>query len=214
METVIVILLIAIAIGAGYVIVKANPSILMKSGSTRPGRPAGNALRIENVGSGGVFSLRGFGPDMSDIDVRVVARHTYSENGWEWFELEGESDIGTVWVTVEEDDETEVSICLRRFGLADLGLTKDQLDTIDDQERGGFTFEGGEYVYEESGAAAFHRNGDRTRAERFRYWEFESRDGKSLISVERWSDGSTEVHLSQAIWPSQITVYANEGAAA
>ena len=217
MEFLLVLVLIAIAAGAGYMIFKANrngagAASSGPAGGGHRGRYSPDELRIENVGPGGVYGLRGFGAEMKDIDVQVIARHTYEEQGWEWFELEGESELGKVWLTVEEDDETELSVSLRRFGFAELGVTKEQLTEFDEMERGGFAFEGTEYLYDDSGDAVFHRDGDRAKAERFYYWEFESRDGTGLISVERWADGSVEVHLSQPLKSSQITVYANTGA--
>ena len=216
MEILVVVLLVAVALGAGYVIGKSNRG--------EPGDPAGAAarrlsrrygadeLRIENVHAGGVLRVASFDSAGRDLDVMIVARHVYSEGSYEWFELEGNSEFGTIWLTVEEDDETEVSVCLRRFSLDDLGVTRRQLDKFDDEERGTFLFEDSEYRYRDSGEATFFRDGDPARAERFHYWEFETRDGKSQISVEQWADDSTEVHLSQPVQTGRITVYANSEA--
>ncbi len=211
MESLIILILIGVAAVAGYAIVKANRRAPTASGSARTSRYPPDELRIENVGPGGLYSLRAFGEQMKDIDVSVMARHLYAEDNWEWFELEGESELGNVWLTVEEDDETEMSVSLRRLPLTDLGLTTEQLDRFDEEERGSFKFEDREYVYDDSGRAVYHRGGDRTKSERFYYWEFRARDGSHLISVERWNDGSMEVHLSQPIKASQITVYSNTG---
>lgn len=214
MEILTILVLIGVAVVAGKVILKAagGASRTGEAGLAPAGRYRPDELRIENVGPGGVYSLRAFGEDMRDIDVNVLARHLYTENGWEWFELEGESELGTVWLTVEEDDETELSVSLRRLSFTDLGVTKEQLDRFDEEERGSFNFEDHDYVYDDSGRATFHRDGNRAKSEAFYYWEFEARHGANLISVERWDDGSVEVHLSQSIKPSQITVYSNTGA--
>ena len=214
METLIILVLIGVAVVAGTVIVKAGRGARTSAGAgVATGSLYGpEELRIENVGPGGVFSLRAFGEDMKDIDVKVIARHLYVEDGWEWFELEGESELGTVWLTVEEDDETEISVCLRRVSFTDLGVTKEELERFDEEERGSFRFEDRDYVYADSGRAVFHRDGNRMKSERFYYWDFEAREGTHLISVEHWDDGSMEVHLSQSIKASQITVYSNTGA--
>ncbi len=214
MEILIILVLVGVAAIAGYAIAKAGRGAppAAASGPARAARYKPDELRIENLGPGGVYSLRAFGEQMKDIDVRVLARHVYAEDSWEWFELEGESELGNVWLTVEEDDETDLSVSLRRLPFTDLGITKEQLDRFDEEERGGFEFEGRDYVYEDSGRAVYHRGGDRTKSERFYYWEFKARDGSHLISVERWNDGSMEVHLSQPIKASQITVFSNTGA--
>ncbi len=105
-----------------------------------------------------------------------------------------------------------MSVTLRKPRLDDLGLTKKKLNKMDDKESGSFTFEGTEYVYDDSDEAVFHRNGDRSKREVFYYWEFEARDGKSAITVERWEDGSFECHVSQPIRPSQIDIFSSKGA--
>lgn len=211
MEIIAFLLLIA-AVAAGVFIYRANKGRAASGEPTsgRRVRPGGEPT-IEDVGPGGVFSLRAVGPDMEDLDVTVEARHVYSENGFEWFELEGDAGDRKVWVTVERDDELKVSVTLRKLRLDDLGLTKKQLKRFDDKERGGFSFEGKEYVYDDSDKAVLHRNGDRDSREAFYYWEFETRDGGDFITVERWEDGSFECHVSQPVRPSRITVYSASG---
>ncbi len=212
-ELLIIVVLVGVAAVAAYVISRSR----REAGDEAPVEPRRRAdrvpeeLRIEHVGPGGVLALRHFGEGMADIDVRILARHLYSEDGWEWFELEGESELGKVWLTVEEDDETEVSASLRRLTLAELGVTADQLEAFDNDEAGEVVFEGMTYTYTESGEAIFFKDGDRLRPHRFYYWEFAGSDGVSLISVERWGSREVEVHVSKRIEPHQITVYANTG---
>ena len=47
--------------------------------------------------------------------------------------------------------------------------------------------------------------------ERFRYWEFEADDGRSSITVETWSDGTTECHVSQPLRESQLSIFTTMG---
>ena len=213
MEILVIVVLLAVAAGAGYVIVRSNGDASRRLGqetARRISRRYGaDELRIENVRGGGVLRLASFGSAARDIDVHVLARHVYREGPYEWFELEGDSELGTIWLTVEEDDETEVSVGLRRFDLDELGVSRRQLDRFDEEERGSFLFEEREYLYRDSGEAVFFRNGEEARPERFHYWEFETRDGGSQVSVEQWLDDSTEVHLSGPVRTAQITVYSN-----
>ena len=201
--------LLVVAVIIGVVRVRANTRAKRGNGPARLRRGAEPTL--EDVGPGGVFSLRAVGVDMEDLDITIEARHVYSQGSYEWLELEGDAGGRTVWVTVEHDDMLEVSITLRKLRLDDLGLTRQQLDEFDDAERGRFEFEGREFLYDDSDDAMFHRNGDPDAGEAFHYWEFESRDESHSITVERWRDGSFECHVSQPLRESQITIYSVSG---
>lgn len=215
MEYLVIILLIVGVLAAINIMRSKNSA--KAGGSTqeapRHTRYKPDDLRIENMKPGGFYALRAYGPDMSDLDVQVTARHLYDEHGYKWHEIEGESEIGRVWLTVIEDDDTEMTVTLRKFSLAQLGISRKKLERIDDQEEGEVTFEGKRYLYEDSGDCNFYRDGDRNRRENFYYWDFESTDGSACITVERWGGdgGDFEVHLSQPISESQITVYSLRG---
>jgi len=200
--TIIVLILLGLAAVAGYLFWQQR-----QSGTKSERAPA---MTIENVRPGGGIHLARVGADMEDMDVEIVGRHLYDEDGYQWFELEGEAPSGKVWVDVEEDDELEVSISLRKLSLKDVGLTREDLDAMVDRDDGTISFEGRDYSYEEAGEATFHRNENRDRKERFRYWDFESDDGKWSISIEAWGK-EHQVHLSQALSPSQVEVFSLGG---
>ncbi len=205
--------LIVVGAGVGFLIYRANfqPKAIE---ADKPKRlSAGGEPTLEDVRPGGLFSLRAVGPDMEDFDVTVEARHVYDENGFQWAELEGDAGGRKVWVTVERDDDLEMSITLRKIGLDEIGLTKKKLKKMDDDEQGSFGFEGKDYKYEDSDEAEMWRDGDPDKREGFYYWEFESGDGKNFITVERWKDGSFECHVSQPLKPSQVTIYSVSGGA-
>lgn len=164
-------------------------------------------LRIENVGPGGVIQLNNIGPDMEDFDVNVIAKHIYREGGDTWYELEGEIGSRKVWIEIEEDDELEISITLKKLKLSDIGLDKNDLKRIDDKEEGSFTFEGKKYSYDDSGKATFLRYGEEKNAEKVYYWDFECNDEKYSISVEKWEDDSYDVSYSESIKSSQVKIY-------
>ena len=165
-------------------------------------------LRIENVGPGAVIHLTGIGPDLDEFDLKIIAKHTYRQGDSSWYELEcdkGSND--KVWIDMEEDDELELAISLRKLMLDDLGITKKDLVKMDDDERGNIEFEGQKYYLDDSDEAVFYRYNDDKNAERFYYWDFAAKDGRHFISVEKWSDGSYDVTYSEAIRLSQVTVY-------
>ena len=163
-------------------------------------------LSIENMQPGGVLHVMNIGPELAEYDVTIQARHRYEEEGVEWFELEGDNGSQKVWITIEEDDEQELSIVLKKIKLRDIGLTNAQLDKMDDQEEGEFNYNNQTFFYEDSGDASFFRNsGD--KEEPFSYWEFENKDQTQAVSVEKWNDGTVDVCLSDYIKPSQVQVF-------
>lgn len=164
-------------------------------------------LRIENVEAGAVIHLSGVGPDYDEFDVKIIAKHTYRQGESSWYELEGDRGEDKVWIDMEEDDELELSITLKKLKLHDIGIEKKELDRIDDEEKGQLTYDGETYYYEDSDPAVFYRYSDDKITERFYYWDFETDSGDKFISIERWSDGSYDVCCSEKLKSSQITVY-------
>ena len=208
-------ILLVVAGFIGYKVYRANFGGGVGENSLtdrRSGQPAvSNDPRIENMRPGGVFRLRGVGPNMDDFDVSVVGRHVYDEDGFQWLEIEGDAGTQRLWVTVEDDDEVEVSVTLRKARLEEIGLTKGQMEALTDNDDHTLQVEGTTYHFEDRGQAVFHRDGDLSRGESFTYWEFESDDEKTSMTVERWSDGTFECHFSQSIRESQISIYSVAG---
>lgn len=204
------ILILIVAVVVAVVVWKANKR-KSSGGETAATAPPSGEPRIQHMQPGGLFSLRSFGEDMEDLDVSVTARHLYDEDGFQWFELEGETGGNKVWLTVEDDDELELSITLKKVSLEDVGLTKEKIQSIGDNDDGQIEFDGQTYLFDDRGDAVFHRNGDLMRSEKFTYWDFESSDESRYITVERWSDGTFECHLSQPVRESQITIYSTTG---
>lgn len=164
-------------------------------------------LRMENVGAGGVIHLTGIGPNLEEFDLKVISKHTYRQGESTWYELECDKGSSKVWIDMEEDDELELSICLRKLKLREIGISKGDLEKFDDEEEGSFEFEGDKYWLEDSDEAVFYRHSSDKEAERFYYWDFESEKGGRFIGIERWSNGSYDVSLSEAIKPSQVSVF-------
>ena len=164
-------------------------------------------LRIENAGPGAVIHLTGIGKDMEDFDLKVISKHTYRQGESTWYELECDKGEEKVWIDMEEDDELELSVGLRKLKLRDLNITKKDLIRFDDDEAGHFEFEGDKYWLEDSDSAVFYRHSEDKEAENFYYWDFETEDSDKYIGVEKWSNGSYDVTYSEPIKPSQVTVY-------
>jgi hypothetical protein len=165
-------------------------------------------LTIENLRVGGVVQLQGVGDDLEDFDVVVKARHTYDEDGFRWYELEGEKGTEPVWIEIERDDELEVSICLKKLKLSDLQVTGTEVEAIGQRDEGEIEYDGATFLYEDCGKARFFRNSDRSGpGERFQYWDFETKDGQRYLSIERWGEKEYLAYLSEPLRSGQIKVF-------
>lgn len=173
-----------------------------------------DTLRIDQVGAGGVIHLMNVGKQMEEYDVTILSKSVYREGeNSEWYELEGDNGERKVWITLEHDDELEITIATRKLKLRDLPISRNDLDDMDEQGAGEFTFEGKTYYYENSNEASYFRGGD-TSAENeefFYYWEFETSDEDEFLTIEEWENGTTEVTISYPIRESQLKVYSTGG---
>ena len=205
MEIILVFIVLAIA-ALIYMFWKSKQT--KKAGLPDPA--TGNQeLHLENVREGGVIKLINVGKNMDEYDVKITARHVYRSDAGEWHELEGDSGTDKVWISLEEDDGLDVSLTLRKLKFRDLDIMRNDLDDMDEKGKGKFVFEGKTYHYESSQEASFFKNGNvaDTNEEFFYYWEFESDDEQSHITIEEWRDKSIEVTLSYPMKESQVQVY-------
>jgi hypothetical protein len=161
---------------------------------------------IQQVGAGVVLSLRGIGDDIEDFDIVVQAKHLYVEDGFEWHELECERGAEKVWIEIEMDDELELSICRDKMSIKDAGFSVDDLERIERDDDGKLTVNGVKYIFEDWGEATFYRNQNRSQGEQFKYWDFESKDGRKFLTVERWGQREYQVFLSEELRPSQYRI--------
>ena len=206
--TAVILVLLGVCGLAYYMMQKKNAQAGRSKNPNTPSQAySKDELRIENVAAGGMIHVSGIGENMDEFDVTVLAKHLYREGGSSWYELEGEAGHGKVWIDLEEDDELELSITLKKMKLRDAGLSKKSLQQIDDDEEGKLSYEGETYYYEDSDEATFYKNGDEANGERFYYWDFENDDGDKFVGVERWDDGSYDVSYSESIKSHQVTVY-------
>jgi len=205
------ILILLVIGGAAYYMMKKKSSDAEASkteaSTQRATAYSKDELRIENVGAGGMIHISGIGEEMEEFDVSILAKHLYRDEGSSWYELEGESVQGKVWIDLEEGDDLALSITLKKVKLRDIGISKKDLKRIDDEEEGEVRFEGQTYYYEDSDEATFYRHGDESQGERYYYWDFENDDEDKFVSVEKWTDGSYDVSFSEEIESHQVTVF-------
>jgi len=209
MMTFISYVMVALAAAAFvYFLKSGNQRRLEGGGGGLPAPLQPMAPTVENVGAGGVIRLERVGPELTDMDLRVTARHTYRQGSYRWYELE--LDKGTedrLWLEVERDDYLELYLCVKLMDLKDVGLKSTDMEFMEREEEGELTYEGERFTLEETGKAVFHRNGVELEGENLFFWDFENDKGDKLIGVERWDDGSYSVSLSIPIKSSQVEVF-------
>lgn len=165
-----------------------------------------NELRIENVEAGGMLQLANVGPEMKDYEVSVIGKHVYRSGGDEWYELEGETSEGKLWIEYEEDDELEIAVALKKPKMEELSVSASDLDKIDELEEGQVEYNGQTFHYDDSNEGMMLKFGDEDQQKPFYYWDFETSDGEHLLSVEKWGKGDHDVTYSVAVEPNQVSV--------
>lgn len=193
--------------GGGYLLYS-----LWKKGQTNSTKlPAkkrnSNELSIENVAENAVIHLMNIGKDLQEFDVTIKSKHIYRQGDYTWYELEGDNGTDTVWISMEEDDELELAITLKKLKFKDIGITRKKLDKIEQDDDGTITYLDELYYYEDCDDAVFYRHGKEDQAEKFSYWEFENEEGNKFLSVEQWNNGKYDVSYSEKIKLSQLSVY-------
>ena len=200
-----IIILIILGIAAYYFWVQRPLKQLEAKSTFKPYKE--DELRIENAGPGAVIHLTGIGKDMDEFDLKIISKHTYRQLESTWYELECDKGEEKIWIDMEEDDELDLAVGLRKLKLRDVNITKEDLIRFDDDEDGSFEFEGDKYWLEDSDSAVFYRHSNDKEAEKLYYWDFETEDSKKYIGIEKWSDGSYDVTYSEPMRSSQVTVY-------
>jgi hypothetical protein len=162
---------------------------------------------ILNVGVGGILKIENWDENGEDVDLEVVGRHTYLEGDSTWFELECETGVKKVWIEVEDDDELFIYGTYAKFNFRDIAIDEETLYQIEKKDKGKFEHDGITFKYEDCGDAVFYKNGDELAAQTFKYWEFEDKSEKWVLSFEKWKDNSFDIYLNQRIMPNQLTIY-------
>lgn len=168
--------------------------------------PAANSHDLERVLPGAMIRLPAHGDQLDPLDVQITARHLYDQDGYQWLELQGDSEKGTVWLDVENEDELYTSVTLKRLSLEEIGMDADQLSGLKTGRGTPLEYHGITFHLEEKGTALFCPNGDRSQGQKYEYWDFEGSDRHHDLAIERWND-DIRVYLSQRLSPSRITIY-------
>ena len=165
----------------------------------------GKELIIENLGPGAVIQLQGVGLTSQNLDVQIEAKHLIKDGSDHYYELEGSSGAGKVFISLEDDNE--IYATLKSPKLAELGLKGSDLDQLDVDKGKSITFDGDTYNLENIGVKTYCKNSNELESENFDEWSFEGSDSEQYLNIERWGRGGVEVSYSVPIKPSQIVIY-------
>ena len=165
---------------------------------------------IRDARPGDIVSVTGFGDEYDDVDFVIERRNRYSSGGFEWFELLGVYKGRQIWIEWEEDDALRITATSpeREIRLASLGIGEEDLARMDEEEsrENVLEWEGERYRYAESAEVFFHKD-CAGPGEGFYMWDFESEDGRSVISVEKWEGEPFQVFSGRVIPPRDVKVF-------
>ena len=165
------------------------------------------ALSIENVQTGGVVTITNVGEFSEDLTLHITGKHLYKEKGFEWYELEADTEKGKVWLEIEDDDELYIYLTLKKLSFEDLNITKDDLALIGKNEKGKIIYNDRKYKFDEAGKASYFKYSNLENEHLFHYWAFEDKEELYSIGIEKWKDGSYDIFFSERIKPYQVEVY-------
>ncbi len=167
-------------------------------------------LKITGARVGDTISVAGAGDDFSDLDFTVDRRNQYEAGQKRWFELSGAYRERRVYLEVIDEDEVEVDAVLdpKKRTLEELGLTEEDLATIDERQNtaDNFEFDGKTWYYRFSKEISVYREG-RAQATGYYMWEFREDGGTRLLTVKKGEGEPFAATISTKINPGDITVY-------
>jgi len=158
-------------------------------------------------------SIRGAGADSEDIEFKVERIYRYEAQGESWREIGGASRRGRIfveWHDVEWHDENPLFALSRdeeKISLEDLPLSVKDLARISSENATDTVIEvqGNRYRFEGRSAVRFI---DETHGEEewFQTWDFERKDGRGTLAIEKWEDEPHEVCFSTFVNPVDVKV--------
>ena len=182
-----------------------------------PAVASGAAADLWTARVGDVISIQGAAEDFSDLDFTVDQRNAYEGASRRWIDLSGEFRGTRVFLEVSRASGVEVMGLLdrKRFTLADINVSEDQLADLDARQdpKAVIPFEGKPWRYESSRELAyFESEGDQPKG--LYRWLFAEAGGPRLLCVEKWVGEPFDVRLARRLNHQDITVYRSSGPAA
>lgn len=133
---------------------------------------------------------------VEEVDYEVEAVLCFNDHGWKWREYKLKDALKVLWLSVEVDDEVEISL-------------------YEEVRIPGFTpgkkvdYDGVEYYQDECGEAILEKVSGLLGVvpnERVRYYEYCDMDEEKYLAAEVWG-GETEVSIGRPIKEYNVEIY-------
>lgn len=168
-------------------------------------------LQITQARVGDTVSISGGAENFTDLDFTIDHRHRYESDGDSWFEFTGLYRNRRVYLDVFGGDTTEVYGVLdgKNFDIRELGLTEQDLTTMDEEQNPAnyFEYDNHKWYYILSREVGFFQDGAGEGAG-FYNWEFKE-DGNTgrFLSIQKYEGRPFEAQISRLISTDTITIF-------
>ncbi|MCG8501216.1 MAG: DUF4178 domain-containing protein [Firmicutes bacterium] len=161
---------------------------LMKANKNADAQPQ-EARTLFNMRPGDIVSI-----EETDYEVQAVLK--FNDHGWKWTEYKVKDSRKTYWLSVEQDDDIEISLYNEVVAIT--------TETPKVYEYKGITYymqEGSDAVIEEVAG-----NINVVKGEQVDYYQYSDEDGDNLLSIEIWN-GEVEMSVGRWIEDYNIEIY-------
>jgi hypothetical protein len=167
-------------------------------------------LKPTDARVGDSISISGVGDDMTDLDFTADRSVWFQAGARQWFEISGPYRNRRVSARIANNEEIEVSVHTNagKITIEDLGLSEDDLGTMDQRQNtaDNFEFDNKLWLYVISREAQAKRS-DLPQPEAFYYWEFREQEGSGLLAIRKAEGEPFTVTLYSGIPAGDVTVY-------
>lgn len=162
---------------------------ISRANKTAKSEHVGKGITVLNMRVGDVVSIE-------DIDYEVKGIIKYNDDGWRWTEYKLKDARITYWLSVEEDDDLEISLY-------------EEVVAITTEAPRVYEYKGTTYYMQEgSDAVVEHIEGNLNvnKGDEVDYYEYADEDGERLLSIEIWN-GEVEMSVGRSIEDYNIEIY-------
>jgi hypothetical protein len=167
-------------------------------------------LKPTDARTGDIVEIAGAGDDMSDLNFTVDRSTRFRAASRDWFEVSGPYRERRVAMRVANEEEIEAALHNdpRKLGMADLGLSEDDLAEIDERQNpaDSFEFDSRLWLFRQSADASSQRD-DQPQAQHFYYWEFREQDGNRFLTIRKPQGEPFAINLYTIVAVGDVTIY-------
>jgi hypothetical protein len=152
-------------------------------------KPSLNERDLFGIQPGDIISIL-------DEEYEVLGSIHFNDSGYRWIEYKLRKTHDTYWMSVEEDDEIEVSMYK-------------EVVAITTEPTKQYTYEGVTYYMQEGSDAKVEKVSGKINLSigtQVDYYEYVNQKGEKFLSIEIW-DGEVEMSIGHSIPPYQIEIF-------